>query len=110
MYYDLPTQITSSQCWYLSNPYTIVAYPNNRTRRTYIRSGSEWYLQATQTTSSTIGYDWSQYNCLSTTKLAYEYDGFGVIYGFIAFVISALAIFLAYKITIGRLFKGGFKW
>lgn len=110
MNYDLPNEITNSQCWYLQSPYQIVAYPNNRTRRTYIRSGSRWYLQNTQTTSSSYGYDWSGYNCLQTTQLEYEYSYNGVFYDFVAGIIAGIAIFWAVKLIVGRFFKGGSKW
>lgn len=110
MEYELPTEITSSQCWYLSGPANIVAYPNNRTRRNYVRSGTKWYLQNTQTTTSSSGYDWSSYNCLQGTKLEYEYSYNYLFYDFIAFIIAIFAIGYSFKLIIGRFFQGGSKW
>lgn len=110
MYYDLPTEITSSQCWYLTSNSQIIAYPNNRTRWTFVRSGSEWFLSNTQTTTSQYGYDWSSYNCLSTTRLPYEYDGIKITYDFYGFILATAAIGFAFWLVIYRFFKGGHKW
>lgn len=106
--YDLPQEITSSRCYYLSNNSTIYSYPNSNTRVQWTRSGSKWYK--TSTSTSNYGYDYSSYNCLGNTSVEYEYSYVVPIYYFIAFIVSAMAFYLAYKLIIGRLFKGGSKW
>lgn len=106
--YTLPNEILNSRCYYLSDSDTIYSYPSNTQRVMWKRSGSKWYK--TQTSTSSYSYDWSSYNCLGNTKIEYEYSFIVPIYYFIAFLIAGGAMFMAFKLIIGRLLKGGVKW
>lgn len=106
--YNLSTEITSARCWHLTDHDTIYSYPNQNTRVIWKRSGSKFYK--TSTSTSTYGYDWSSYQCLGNSSLEYEYSYIVPIYYFIAFTITIFAFFVAYKLIIGRLLKGGSKW
>lgn len=108
MKYEFDNYITNAQCITLSNADVLYAYQDTHNRRQYVRSGSKWYHNATN--YSQYGYDLSNNVCVDVSNLEYEYSFIEPVYQFISFVIVACAIILAFKLIIGRLFKGGSRW
>lgn len=102
MGYVWDSQILSASCNVLSGSNTITSYSNsNRTRKTWIRSGSSWYLYQTSTNNN--GYNLDGYNCFDVSTLTYEYDYIYPVYEFISFCLIGFALILIYKVIIRRL-------
>lgn len=108
MNYEFDNYIQNAQCVVLNSSDVLYAYQDNRNRRQYTRTGSKWVHNSTS--YSSYGYDLSSYVCVNLDNIEYEYSFIEPVFQFISFTIAAAAIVMAFKLIIGRLFKGGSKW
>lgn len=108
MEYEFDNYILSAQCISLNSSDVLYAYQDTHNRRQYTRTGSKWVHNSSS--YSQYGYDLSNLVCVNIHNIEYEYSYIQPVYQFISFAVVAVAFVLAFKLIIGRLFKGGVKW
>lgn len=100
---DDVSEINSSWCNVLTSSDTLVSYsPDRRSRSDYSFSGGRWIKYRTST--STYGYDFTGYNCISLDDLnSYAvYEPFIYLVAFLLFIVSILFFRWSVRGIIGR--------
>lgn len=100
---DDVSEIDSSWCNVLTSSDTLVSYsPNRRTRRYYAFNGGRWIKYRTST--STSGYDISDYTCTSPSDLnSYAvFEPFIYLVAFFLFIVSILFFKWSLRGILGR--------
>lgn len=108
MKYEFDDYVQNATCVSLNSNDVLYAYQDNHNRRQYIRTGSKFLHNATN--YSSYGYDLSNLVCVDIDDIEYEYSFVSPFFHFTSGIVCGVAFYLAFKLIIGRLFKGGSKW